>query len=74
MGLAADRLPAIAAPPAPIMARSTRRAVREGGARRFDYLLRLGDDALILGQRSANGAATRRRSRSTSASPTSRST
>jgi hypothetical protein len=40
----------------------------------FELALRLGDDSLILGQRLANGAATRRRSRSTSASPTSRST
>ena len=41
---------------------------------RIDYLLRLGDDALVLGQRlSTNGVRTARCWRSTSASPTWRS-
>ena len=51
-----------------------RRACAGEPTLRYDYLLRLGDDALVLGQRLANGAGTGRCSRSTSASPTSRST
>ena len=39
-------------------------AAGEPDPARFDYLLRLGDDALILGQRLSNGAGMRRRSRS----------
>ncbi|WP_244954804.1 phenylacetate-CoA oxygenase subunit PaaI [Sphingomonas lutea] len=31
----------------------------------YDYLMRLGDDSLILGQRLGNGAGTRRRWKST---------
>jgi ring-1,2-phenylacetyl-CoA epoxidase subunit PaaC len=49
-------------------------AAGEPDPARFDYLLRLGDDALILGQRLSNGAAMPRRSKSTSASPICRST
>jgi hypothetical protein len=43
-------------------------------AARADYLQRLGDDALVLGQRCPSGAGMRRRWRSTSALPISRST
>ena len=61
----------ICADSVPVRHRSLTRAVPLPGEEldvRFDYLLRLGDDGLILGQRLEWWA--RRRSRSTSASPT----
>jgi ring-1,2-phenylacetyl-CoA epoxidase subunit PaaC len=59
---------AVAERPAPV--RSTRRPTRT--IRPAGYLLRLGDDALILGQRLGEWCGMRRRSRSIFRSPTSR--